>query len=202
MWSVDTTVAPTTNRIWTIPNVLSFVRLCCIPIFVWLLFGRDDRMWASILLGTLGATDWVDGFIARRYGQVSELGKVLDPAADRLLLIVGVGSIIIDGSAPVIVSVLVVAREVLLGAALVILTLLGMERFDVTYWGKLGTFLLMFAFPAFLMGNADVATSDLFTVLGWACAIPGIAISWYAAITYIPTMARALRAGRARKAST
>ena len=203
MRPVGTTVSPAaTGRVWTIPNLLSFIRLLCIPVFVWLLFGRDDRLAASLLLGTLSATDWVDGYIARRFGQVSELGKVLDPAADRLLLIVGVGSIIIDGSAPLVISVLVVAREVLLGAALVILTLAGMDRFDVTYWGKLGTFLLLFAFPSFLLGEADVAVSPLFEVLGWCAAVPGVAISWYAAITYIPVMARSLREGRARKASS
>src|SRR5690242_3941096 len=84
----------------TVPNAITVVRLLCLPLFVWLLFGREHRAAAAWLLGGLGATDWVDGFLARRWHQVSELGKVLDPTADRLLFIVGVGSIIIDGSAP------------------------------------------------------------------------------------------------------
>src|SRR5262249_61812034 len=110
-------------------------------------------MAAGILLGVLGATDWVDGYIARRFGQVSELGKVLDPTADRLLFIVCVGGIIVDGSAPLVFSVLVVAREVVVGGSLVILTLMGMKRFDVSWSGKAGTFGLSLAFPPFLIGS-------------------------------------------------
>ena len=84
--------APTTaNRIVTIPNLISFGRLACIPLFLWLLFGVENQYGAAVLLGVLGCTDWVDGFIARRYNQVSELGKVLDPTADRLVFIICVG---------------------------------------------------------------------------------------------------------------
>ena len=97
--------------LWTAPNLITVVRLCCLPLFLYLLFGRDNRVAAGLLLGGLGATDWVDGWVARRFNQVSEIGKVLDPAADRILFVVGVGAIIIDGSAPLWFSILVVARE-------------------------------------------------------------------------------------------
>ena len=106
--------------LWTIPNLISIGRLACIPIFLYLLFGRDNRLGAGWLLAALGATDWVDGWIARRFRQVSEIGKVLDPTADRLLFIVGVLGIIIDGSAPGWFSVLVVVREAVIGLAMVI----------------------------------------------------------------------------------
>ncbi|MGD9793696.1 MAG: CDP-alcohol phosphatidyltransferase family protein [Acidimicrobiia bacterium] len=191
--------APVEDRVLTIPNAISVVRLCCIPLFLWLLFGRDDRFWAAWLLAGLGATDWVDGYIARRWNQVSSLGKVLDPTADRLLFIVGVSAIIIDGSAPLWFSVAVVFREVVMSIALVVLTAMGMERFDVNWYGKAGTFDLMFAFPLFLVGEADVRGAEIWHWLGWAFGLPGLALSYYAAFTYIPKMKASLASGRAKR---
>jgi len=181
----------------TVPNVVTVVRLCCIPVFLWLLFGLENRYAAAVLLGVLGATDWVDGYVARRFDQVSELGKVLDPTADRLLFIVCVGGIIVDGSAPLVFSLLVVVREVVVGVTLAVLTLFGMKRFDVSWWGKAGTFGLMFAFPLFLMGSAgDGAINTLLWVCGWLAGIPALLFSYYAAITYIPMMRQSLAEGR------
>ena len=135
-----------TNRYLTLPNAFTLFRLCCIPLFLYLLFGRDNRAGAAWLLGGLGATDQVDGWLARRLDQTSEFGKIFDPTADRLLFIVGVGGIIIDHAAPLWIAWAVVAREVLIGGTVAIATLaFGMKRFDVTWWGKVGTFLLMFA---------------------------------------------------------
>jgi cardiolipin synthase (CMP-forming) len=187
-------------RIATVPNAITLVRLLCIPLYLWLLFARDDRQNAAWLLGALGATDWVDGWIARRFDQVSEFGKVFDPTADRLLFIVGVGAMIVDGAGPPLwFSVAVIAREVILGGALVLFTAAGMERFPVTWFGKAGTFGLLFAFPFFLMGSSDAGWADTATLCGWLFGIPGLLLSYYAAITYIPTMKHALAAGRARR---
>ena len=195
-----TTASAATNRVLTVPNVVTTARLCCIPVFLWLLLGLENRYAAAVLLGVLGMTDWVDGYIARHTGQVSELGKVLDPVADRLLFIVCVGGIIVDGSAPIVFSVLVVVREVLVGGSLVILTLLGMKRFDVSWWGKAGTFGLMFAFPLFLLGSAGDGTfNTLAWVCGWLAGIPALIFSYYAAITYIPQMRASLAEGRGAK---
>jgi cardiolipin synthase (CMP-forming) len=197
MVSTSNEVTGWRQDIWTIPNLISLVRLCCIPVFLWLLFGRDDRLGAGLLLGGLGATDWIDGYIARRFHQVSELGKMLDPTADRLLFLVGIAAIIIDGSAPLWFCILVIVREAVMALLLVILTLLGMKRFDVTWWGKTATFLLMFAFPLFLLHAAHRgmwSTAGLW--LAWICGIPGVIISYYTAIAYIPTMRRAFTEGR------
>jgi cardiolipin synthase (CMP-forming) len=184
--------------LWTVPNLITLIRLCCLPLFLWLLFGRDNRQGAAWLLGTLGATDWVDGFIARRFNQVSEFGKMFDPTADRFLFIVGIFAIIIDGSAPLWFCWLVVAREVLLGGTIAGLTLFGgMQRFDVTWWGKTATFLLMFAFPAFMLGASDFSAAKGFQVAAWATGIPGLVLSYYTALAYIPTIADHLRSGRA-----
>jgi cardiolipin synthase (CMP-forming) len=188
-----------TSRVLTVPNVVTIVRLLCLPIFLWLLFGRDDLVAAALLLGVLGATDFVDGYVARHFHQVSDLGKVLDPTADRLLFIVGVGGIMLYGAAPFWFSILVLAREVLVGGALVVLTLLGMKRFDVSWWGKAGTLALMVSFPAFLLSEADVAVSGLMRAVAWGFGLPGLVLSYYAAFTYIPLMRRNLAEGRAAK---
>lgn len=189
-----------TSRVLTAPNVITLVRLACIPLFLWLLFGLGSRAWAAGLLGVLGATDWVDGFVARRYGQVSELGKVLDPVADRLLLLVGVTAILIDGSAPLWFGVAVLVREVLVAAATLVLAALGARRIDVTWWGKAGTFGLLFAFPFFLASESTVAP-EMFRVLAWGCGIPGLILSYVALIRYVPLGVRALREGREARAT-
>src|SRR5688500_2464864 len=96
------------SRIFTVPNLFTLARLCCLPLFLYLLFGRDNRAGAAWLLGGLGATDWVDGWLARRFNQVSEFGKIFDPTADRLLFIVAAIGIIIDRAGPIWVIVLIV----------------------------------------------------------------------------------------------
>ncbi|HEU5039665.1 MAG TPA: CDP-alcohol phosphatidyltransferase family protein [Gemmatimonadales bacterium] len=189
------------DRILTVPNALSVARLACIPLFLYLLFGRDDRFEAALLLGFLGATDCVDGYIARHFDQVSRLGKVLDPAADRVLLGVGVVAILVDGSVPMAVAVALIAREALVALAALVLAALGASRIDVTWVGKAGTFCNMVAFPFFLAGH-DRALSwrELALGAGWAFAVPGFLLSWYAALTYLPLARNALREGRRPRA--
>src|SRR5919204_1856769 len=98
------------SRIVTVPNVISLVRLACAPIFVWLL-AEDELLAAAALLAVLGASDWVDGWIARHFDQGSDLGKVLDPVADRVLLVTAALALIVQGSVPLVVGVLVLSRE-------------------------------------------------------------------------------------------
>lgn len=191
------TATKTEWRPFTIPNAVSAARLACIPWFVWLLFGADDRFSAAILLAVLGATDWVDGWFARRFDQVSELGKLLDPAADRLMMLTAVIATWIDGSVPAWFAALTLVREAMVSIAALGLGALGVQRFDVTWWGKTGTFFLMFAYPLLLGGASDVAGASLLTALGWMCGIPGLAISWYAAWGYVPIAREALADARA-----
>jgi len=185
------------ERILTIPNALSLVRLLCLPVFLWLLFSRHQRWDAAVLLAALGATDWVDGYIARHFNQVSTLGKVLDPTADRLLLLVAVVGILVDGSVPLWIGIAALVREALVAVVAVALALAGSRRLDVQWAGKAGTFGLMFAFPLFLASHSTISWHDTARVLAWCCAIPGLLLSYYAAITYVPLARQALNDGRA-----
>jgi cardiolipin synthase len=189
--------APATDRILTVPNLITLVRLSCLPVFVWLLLGADDRAAAAWLLAALGATDWVDGYVARRWNQVSTVGKVLDPVADRLLFFVAIVTIIVDDAAPLWFCVAVLAREVLVAAATLVLYALGARRIDVSWYGKAGTFGLMFAFPLFLAGSSDLSWANAGQALAWVCGIPGLVLSYAAAVMYVPLGAAALRDGRA-----
>ncbi len=189
------------DRILTVPNLVSLARLACVPVFVWILFGRDDRFGAALLLGGLGATDWVDGWMARRFDQVSDLGKVLDPVADRVVLIVGVFAATVDGAIPVWLAVATLVREGLVAVAALVLGALGARRIDVTWWGKTATFALLFAFPLLLGGASDVAGHGVLRTLGWICAVPGLAYSYLSAAEYVPLARTALREGRRRVAA-
>jgi cardiolipin synthase len=187
------------HRFLTAPNLFTLLRLCCIPVFVWLLFGKESVVAAALLLGALGATDWVDGWLARRFRQVSEFGKMFDPTADRLLFIVGIASLIVHGSAPLWFCWAVIAREVIVGGAVAVATLgWRMERFDVTWWGKTATFLLMIAFPGFMLGTADFPLAGAFGVAAWLVGVPGLALSWYTGVAYVPQISAGIRAARKR----
>ena len=182
------------ERILTLPNAITAARLAAIPLFVWLLFAKDDRAAAAILLAVLGSTDWVDGFVARRYDQVTELGKVLDPLADRLLLGVAVVSILIDGSVPLIVAVLALVREAVVAVAALVLAAMGVRRIDVTLLGKAATFCLMASFPLFLASASTLSWADVARVLAWIVVVPGLVLSYVSAAAYVPLAKQALAA--------
>ena len=186
------------DRVLTIPNALSVIRLLFIPLFLWLLFGRENRHAAAWLLAVLCASDWVDGYIARHFDQVSKLGKILDPTADRILLGVGGVAIIVDGSIPAWVGILALARELVVGVAGIVLGLMGARRIDVLLVGKAGNFLLMLAFPLFLASNPDGGAPwhAVARPLAWLCAIPGLVLSYYSAYRYVPLAKDALGKGR------
>jgi cardiolipin synthase len=179
----------------TLPNLVTFVRLLVIPVFIWLLFAREERGAAAWTLGALGSTDWVDGWLARKLGQVSEFGKIFDPVVDRLLFLVAIPALMIDGSVPLIVAVLALAREGLVAVAALILAAAGVERFDVTRAGKTGAFLLMFAFPLFLGANSELSYAVILGPLAWIFGVPGLVFSYYSLLfEYVPMTRRGLAA--------
>jgi cardiolipin synthase (CMP-forming) len=184
------------RRIVTIPNLISVARLLCAPVFVWLL-ADGQGIAAAAVLAVLGASDWVDGWIARRFDQGSDLGKVLDPVADRGLLLVAAIALLIDGSVPVVVGVLVLVREAVVSIAVLVLAMAGARRIDVQWAGKAGTLSVMFAFPLFLWADNITSGHDLVLAAAWFFAVVGLVLGYYAAITYLPIAREALRDGRA-----
>jgi cardiolipin synthase (CMP-forming) len=190
---------PGVDRILTVPNAITLVRLACVPVFVWLLFGAHRQTAAAIFLAVLGATDWVDGFVARRWHQVSTVGKVLDPTADRILVGTAVVSIMVAGAVPLWFGVATLAREVLVSGAVLLLASLGAERIDVLWVGKAGTFGLMFAYPAFLLAHGDAGWQHPVEIVAWLTGVPALTLAWIAAAAYVPVSRRALARGRANR---
>jgi len=185
----------------TVPNVISVVRLACVPLFVWLV-AADHVLAAGLLAAGLGATDWVDGYIARHFDQGSEIGKILDPAADRVLLVATAISVLALGlpTAVKVVVAIMLIREVGIAAATIGLALAGARRIDVVWAGKAGTLALMFSLPMFLGADATRASWQAFFIVGaWVFAIGGVILGYYAAAKYVPAARDALREGRASR---
>jgi cardiolipin synthase len=180
----------------TVANLVTAVRLASVPLFVWLLFGAHRQVAAAAVLGGLGATDWVDGFLARRLHQVSTVGKVLDPLADRVLVLTGVLCIIVVGAVPLWFGIATVVREVLVSGAVLLLAALGAQRIDVLWVGKAGTFGLMFAYPTFLLAHGGASWQHPLEVVAWLCGVPGLVLAWIAAAAYLPRSRHALARGR------
>ena len=182
------------DRILSLPNVVTSVRLILVPWFVWLLAQPHHRDWfaAAVLLAALGSTDWVDGQLARRLDQVTNLGKILDPTADRVLLATAVIGILVIGAIPIPVAIVAMAREGLVAIAAVGLALAGIRRIDVTLIGKAGTFGLMCAFPLFLAGHSTVSWHHTALVLAWVAAVIGLTLGWVSVLFYIPLARSAL----------
>jgi len=190
--------APRDRGLWTVPNLISVARLAAVPWFLWLLLHDDRPIAAGLLLAVLGASDWVDGYIARHFDQASAFGKIIDPVADRVLLIAGAVALLVEGSAPRWVLVVVLVREALISAGTLWLAALGARRIDVQWVGKAGTLALMFALPMFLWldHTSGGVGHDLLAVATWGFTIGGLALSWYAAAGYVPIAREALRDGR------
>ncbi len=129
----------------TVPNAISAARLGAVPWFAWLQLSADSYLPAGVLLAVLGATDWVDGYIARRFDQGSELGKILDPFADRVLLITAATVLVVDSEIPAWVGIAVLGREAVVSIAALMLAAAGARRIEVEWAGKAGTLAIMFA---------------------------------------------------------
>ncbi|MFZ0172496.1 MAG: CDP-alcohol phosphatidyltransferase family protein, partial [Acidimicrobiales bacterium] len=180
------------DRIWTVPNLLSVGRLALVGIFLWLLFGEHERIAATVVLMVTGTTDFLDGYVARRLHQVTTLGKVLDPTADRIVLGAGVIAIAAYGAVPWWLAGVVLGREVVVSAAVLALAAIGARRIDVLWVGKAGTFGLMGCFPLFLLGDSAARWARDVRDVTWVLLVPALAFSLTAALAYIPLARRAL----------
>ncbi len=192
---------PRDRGLWTIPNLISALRLLAIPWFPWLLLHEHRPIASGLLLAALGATDWVDGYIARHFDQGSKVGKIMDPIADRALLIVGGVTLLIDGTVPRWVAVVVLAREALVSIATVSLAAMGARRIDVQWVGKAGTLAMMVSLPMFLwLSTVKAGTGhEVLAAVTWFFTITGIVLSYYATAGYIPIGLAALREGRSAR---
>jgi len=179
------------DRIWTIPNVISFVRLLGVPLFLYLLLGPEKDIAAVIVLAVGGTTDWVDGFVARRMNSVSRLGELLDPFADRLYILATLIGFTVRGVVPWWLTGALLLRELVLGIALLVLRRHGYGPPPVHYVGKTGTFVLLAAFPVILLAQA--VDSSWLTPIGWGLAWWALGLYWAAAVLYLTQTARLLR---------
>ncbi|MHB1088435.1 MAG: CDP-alcohol phosphatidyltransferase family protein [Acidimicrobiales bacterium] len=182
-------------------NAITAVRLALLPVFLWLLFSTDHRAVAAWLLGFLGATDWIDGYLARRLDQVSNIGKVIDPVADRLLVMAGLLAVAAASGVPWWFALATLVRELIVSLLTLLLAALGAARIDVLWWGKVSTFALMATFPLFLLTtnphHAALATWQRLTRdATWALGVSGLVLAWVVLFGYVRPALAALRAGR------
>jgi cardiolipin synthase len=184
----------------TLPNLITMVRLLVLPVFVVMLLVNEQRAGAALLLGVLGMTDWIDGWVARTFNQTSQFGMVFDPFVDRALFVVGTGAVLLDGGVPLWFCAAILFREVFVGLMMLVGTLFGMKRFAVSIWGKRYTFLLMTSVPLLLLGASSHITADAAWVGGWVLGIPGLIMSYIVGLLYIPVVLQNVRAGRAERA--
>lgn len=183
----------TRHRVLTVPNLVSVARLLGVPLFLYLLLAAGHDLAALVVLVLGGGTDWLDGLLARRLGQVSRVGELLDPLADRLYILATLLGFTLREIVPWQFTAALLARELLLLVALAVLRRSGHGPPPVHYLGKTATFLLLAAFPVLLLAIAVPAAEDWAHPAGWALAWWGLGLYWVAGVMYLWQMARLLR---------
>lgn len=173
------------DRILTLPNALSVLRLLGVPLFLWLLLGPEADGWAVVVLMVAGFTDWADGKLARAFGQGSKLGALLDPAADRLYIVATLVAFVIRDVVPLWVVAALVGRELVLGVVLLLLRRAGWPPLQVHYLGKAATFLLLYAFPLLLLADGDGPLATLARPFAYALTVWGGALYLLAGVLYV-----------------
>ena len=204
----ERTPSPTTDavsdRVLTVPNVLSALRLVGVPVFLWLLFTHQD-VWAFIVLALSGISDYLDGKIARRFHLVSRLGQLLDPIADRLYVLTTLIALALRDIIPLWLLVVLVARDLFMGVVMLLLKRVGQTGLPVHVVGKAATFNLLYAFPILLLSTVEGSVGDIARPVGWAFAWWGVTLYWLAAVLYAIQATSVIRArtgtsGTARRA--
>ena len=173
------------DRIWTVPNALSVLRLLGVPLFLWLLLGPEEDGWAIAVLMVSGFTDWADGKLARMLDQGSKLGALLDPAADRLYIISTLVALALREVIPLWIVVALVGRELVLGVMLLVLRARSYPPLQVHYLGKAATLLLLYAFPGLLIADGDGWLATVTAPFAWALTIWGTALYLLAGAFYV-----------------
>jgi cardiolipin synthase len=191
---------PVSDRVLTPPNVLSMLRLVCVPIFLWLILTSQDN-WAVVILTLSGVSDYLDGKIARHYNQVTQVGQLLDPLADRLYILSTLLGLAWREIIPWWLVAILVAREVFGTALLMVVRHYGYRALPVHFVGKAATFDLLFAFPVILLGQGDSMVAAVALPIGWAFAWWGTALYWVAGVMYAIQTRDVVRVARAARAA-
>jgi cardiolipin synthase (CMP-forming) len=177
-------VASRGRQVLTLPNILTIIRFAGVPLFLWLLLVPKADGLAALVLVLSGITDYLDGYLARRLGQMSRVGEILDPVADRLYILSTVVGLAWRDIIPWWLAVLLPARDVLLWGLVPFLRTRGYSALPVHFLGKAATANLLYAFPLLLLGNGAGVVALLAKVFGWAFAIWGTGLYWWAGLLY------------------
>jgi cardiolipin synthase len=172
------------DRIWTVPNLLSFLRLLGVPVFLWLVLGPRADGWAIAVLAVAGFTDWLDGKIARAFNQVSKLGRIIDPAADKLYVFATIAALLVREVIPWWLAAIIVGRELFVASFFPVLRKYGYRALQVHFLGKAAMFNLMYAFPLLFLASHSGWYADIARVVGWAFALWGTGLYWWAGALY------------------
>ncbi|WP_232678841.1 CDP-alcohol phosphatidyltransferase family protein [Nocardioides sp. R-C-SC26] len=172
------------SLVWTIPNGLSALRLLGVPLFLWLVLGPEADLWALAVLVVSGFTDFLDGWLARRLGQTSVIGEILDPVADRLYILAVVVGLAMRDVIPWWIAISLPLRDLLMWGLVPLLRTRGYSSLPVHFLGKAATFNLLYAFPLLLLGDGEGTVATLAQVFGWAFALWGIGLYWWAGLLY------------------
>ncbi|GII58052.1 CDP-diacylglycerol--glycerol-3-phosphate 3-phosphatidyltransferase [Planotetraspora thailandica] len=174
------------DRIFTIPNLLSMLRLLGVPVFLWLVLGPHADGWAILLLALAGFSDWLDGKIARAWGQTSRLGRLIDPLADRLYILATLVGLVLRDAIPLWLALVVPLRDVFLLWVPPVLRRNGYgPALPVHFLGKAATAALMYAFPLLFLASHQGWYAEISTIFGWAFAIWGTGLYWWAGVLYV-----------------
>jgi len=190
------------DRVATVPNALSLLRLLGVPLFLWLALGPKADGWAIVVLVVSSFTDWLDGKLARLLHQTSKLGQLLDPAADRLYILATVLALSVRHIMPWWLAAVLIGRDVVLAGFLPLLKRLGYGPLPVHYLGKAATFNLLYALPLLLLGDGHATVNHVARIVGWAFAIWGTALYWWAGGLYAVQVRQLARADRIEGAAS
>lgn len=185
--------AAPTDRVWTVPNALSALRLALLPVFLWLVLGPEADGWAVITLMVMGISDYLDGYVARRFDQYSRLGEILDPVADRLTMLVAVIGLGLRDIMPIWLAIALPARDLFLWTLVPFLRSRGYNSLPVHFLGKAATAALLYTFPLLLLGDGPSTGAEIARSIGWAFAIWGTCMYWWAGVLYAVQVRTLLR---------
>jgi cardiolipin synthase len=199
---VATDISPAvSSKIFTVPNILSFLRLLMVPVFLVLIVVGHDLI-ALVVLVVATATDFFDGLIARRFGSISRLGQLLDPAADRLFIFTALIGLAVREILPWWLLIVVIARDVMLVIVGVTLANVGYGPLPVHHLGKTATFCLFWGLPIIVLGHAIPVVQVATDPIGWAFTLWGAFFYWWAGIVYLRQAISLLRKSRETVASS